>query len=194
MTPGPGNGCFSHIWGEGAKIPYKIKNFTWLLEQKAVLTKDNLVKRKWVGDSTCVFCDQIETVDHLFFLCPMARCVWGMVGSCFGADNTPTNIGQYRLWVMNWLLDGQNVHHFGLAAVCWAIWKQRNKAVFENKLPRHPSEILVHACSFMMYWAGLYNSEFQGRVLEVVKTLLACAHRVLAHQNRTVVMRLPAPT
>jgi hypothetical protein len=37
---------FSHIWK--AKIPLKIKIFTWLLENNAILTKDNMIRRKWV--------------------------------------------------------------------------------------------------------------------------------------------------
>ena len=44
LTLGPRGGHFTHIWK--AKIPYKIKIFTWLVEQGAVLTKDNMVKRK----------------------------------------------------------------------------------------------------------------------------------------------------
>jgi len=44
LTLGPWGGHFYHIWK--AKIPYKIKILTWLVEQGAVLTKDNMVKRK----------------------------------------------------------------------------------------------------------------------------------------------------
>jgi len=54
--------------------------------------------------------------------------------------------------------------------------------VFDAKTIRHPAEILLHACSFMNYWAGLYNSDFQGRLLEGVKILMACAQKVLAQQ------------
>ena len=54
------NGChFGHIWK--AKIPYKIKIFCWLLEQKAILTKDTMIRRNWVGDPTCYFCSYPET-------------------------------------------------------------------------------------------------------------------------------------
>jgi len=34
----------------------------------------------------------------------------------------------------------------------------------------------------MNYWAGLYNSDFQGRLLEGVKVLMACAQKVLVQQ------------
>ena len=71
---------------------------------------------------------------------------------------------------------------FGFSAVCWAIWKCRNRAVFDAKTIRHPAEILLHACSFMNYWAGLYNSDFQGRLLEGVKVLMACAQKVLVQE------------
>jgi len=138
---------FSHIWK--TRIPYKIKIFTWLLEKGDVLTKDNMVKRKWTGDPSCVFCDQVETINHLFFQCPVAKCVWALVGQCIGATDIPRNNTQYKLWIDKWLPDGQKIHHFGFAAICWAIWKCRNKAVFDAKRIRHPAKILLHSCAFM---------------------------------------------
>ena len=39
----------------------------------AVLTRDNMVKRNWLGNPSCVFCEQLETVDHLFFQCLVER-------------------------------------------------------------------------------------------------------------------------
>ena len=62
---------FKNVWK--AKIPYKIKNFMWLVENNAILTKDNLTKRHWVGSPTCYFCLENETIDHLFFQCPVAK-------------------------------------------------------------------------------------------------------------------------
>jgi len=61
------NDCgFSHkrIWK--GKIPAKIKIFLWLLSCNALLTKDNLQKRKWMGDPSCAFCDCLESISHLF--------------------------------------------------------------------------------------------------------------------------------
>ena len=54
MTRGENNENLEHIWK--AKIPQKIKIFMWLVHNKSILTRDNMVKRKWQGDPTCIFC------------------------------------------------------------------------------------------------------------------------------------------
>jgi hypothetical protein len=41
---------FKNMWK--GKIPPKIKIFLWLVENDAILTKDNIVKRNWKGDPT----------------------------------------------------------------------------------------------------------------------------------------------
>lgn len=53
------------IWK--GKIP-QIKIFMWLLANNVVLTKDNLIKRKWSGSSKCSFCDFDKSVSSLFHL------------------------------------------------------------------------------------------------------------------------------
>jgi hypothetical protein len=58
------------------------------------------------------------------------------------------------------------VHHFGFAGVCWAIWKCRNKAVFVKKIIRSPAEIILHACTFMIYWTGLFEPKAQEAIME----------------------------
>jgi hypothetical protein len=77
---------FSHIWK--SKIPYKVKIFTWLLENNAVLTKNNMVKRKWSGHPICMFCNQNESANHLFFQCCLASFIWGVIGACFGRNTS----------------------------------------------------------------------------------------------------------
>lgn len=45
----------------------------------------------------------------------------------------------------------------------------------------------------MQYWAGLYKSEFQEKLLDGVKVLLGCAHEMMAQQMMAPMKRLPAP-
>ena len=108
-----------HVWK--AKIPYKIKFFLWLVENNAILTKDNLIKRHWTGSPTCHFCLTDESVEHLFFQCPVARVTWGIIGICLGATDIPANLHQYKLWIKKWLPGGDFIYTSGCAAVCWAI-------------------------------------------------------------------------
>ena len=84
------------IWK--GEIPEKIKIFLWLIANDAILTRDNLRKRKLQGDPRCVFCDFIETVSHLFFQCPVAKIIWVVVAKCFDASNVPINLEQCWLW------------------------------------------------------------------------------------------------
>ena len=64
---------YKFIWK--AKIPHRIKLFLWLLENQVVLTKDNMIKRNWQGDPSCYFCPSNESINHLFFLCPVAKVI-----------------------------------------------------------------------------------------------------------------------
>jgi hypothetical protein len=70
-----------------AKIPLKIKIFLWYLKTGIVLTKDNLVKRQWKGCTKCYFCTKQETIQHLFFDCPMTRLMWGLFVLHLGLQN-----------------------------------------------------------------------------------------------------------
>jgi hypothetical protein len=65
--------AYQDIWK--AKIPEKVKKIMWLTAQKAILTKGNMIRRRWQGDPACYFCGEQEIVDHLFFRCPVAKFV-----------------------------------------------------------------------------------------------------------------------
>jgi hypothetical protein len=43
------SGPYAKIIWKG-KIPSKIKIFLWMVSNNVILTKDNMIKRKWAGD------------------------------------------------------------------------------------------------------------------------------------------------
>jgi hypothetical protein len=51
-------GARANCWAWKAKLPLKIKIFLWFLKNGVVLTKDNLVQRRWKGCTKCGFCAQ----------------------------------------------------------------------------------------------------------------------------------------
>ena len=65
-------------------LPLKIKVFIWFFMKEVILTKDNLIKRNWKGVETCCFCNNKETIQHLFFDCHVAHFVWRVVQVAFG--------------------------------------------------------------------------------------------------------------
>jgi hypothetical protein len=61
------------------KVSLKVKIFMWFLHHRVTLTKDNLAKGNWNGNTTCNFCDKNESIQHLFCECPLAKIIWHIV-------------------------------------------------------------------------------------------------------------------
>ena len=68
----------------------------------------------------------------------IAKITWGIIGSCFGANDIPKNLHQYKIWIAKWLRGGKPIYTSGCAAVCWAIWKCKNKSCFDKKTSQEP--------------------------------------------------------
>jgi hypothetical protein len=73
------------------KIPLRNKIFMWYLKRGVVLAKDNLVRRNWSGNKSCVFCSCPKSIQHLFFHCHFARFLWRVVQITFNIG-IPTSI------------------------------------------------------------------------------------------------------
>ena len=145
-----------------------------------------------MGDSSCRFCNEFETLNHLFFSCPTTKVAWSIVARCIGADNIPNSLSQFWRWCQLWIPVKPQLHAFLLAAVCWAIWKARNDACFNAKLIHHPAEIICRACAFLSFWAGLHKDTVQDQI-KGVGMLLSLACQMLASQNRAPTRSLLPP-
>jgi hypothetical protein len=60
------------------KIPLKIKVFLWNLGRGAILTKDNLARRRWKGSLTCCIFNRNESIQHLF-CCYIVKNIWRII-------------------------------------------------------------------------------------------------------------------
>ncbi|PNT60803.1 hypothetical protein BRADI_5g05195v3 [Brachypodium distachyon] len=155
---------FRHLWK--AKIPLKIKIWMWLIWHDAIATKDNMKKQKWEGDYKCRFCSQNETIHHLFFGCDAAGYVWSIVSLIIGAQMRSNCFSQVFRWLPQHICVSTDVQVAGVAAICWAIWKSRNNACFENKWIKHPVDLICYTCVFLKYWAGLHKQADKEALLE----------------------------
>jgi hypothetical protein len=46
------------------------------MRKGVIVTEDNLAKQNWHDYKKCVFCNQDETINHLFFQYRFARSIW----------------------------------------------------------------------------------------------------------------------
>jgi hypothetical protein len=135
------------------KVPPKIHFFLWLLSHNKLLTRDNLVKRKNVDDLTCVFCNEIESCQHLFFDCVVAANMWEKVLDALGLNLNISNIHDVAaLWA-----DRKKYKKCNLifAAVLRAIWITRNDHVFNR----------VQWFGMQALWRRLLNNCAQWKIL-----------------------------
>jgi hypothetical protein len=122
-----------YIWK--IKVPLKIKIFMWFLHRKVILTKDNLAKRNWEGSKTCVFCDKDESIQHLFFECPLAKTVWRIIFLAFSIS-PPSNITNlFGNWLSGIAKKDLIQIRVGVCAIVWAIWNVRNDFIFNKQKP-----------------------------------------------------------
>jgi hypothetical protein len=77
------------------------------------------------------------------------------VAKAIGASTRPRNFSQFFWWFPRHVPASRNVQILGVAAICWAIWKLRNRACFEGKLINSPIELIFYSTVFMNYWAGI---------------------------------------
>jgi hypothetical protein len=158
----------------------------WLIQLNAILTKDNLARRKWQGDKRCSFCNEDESIVHLFFDCYLARYIWSLIAWVIGGSCRPSNLTQYWEWSNIFLPANKKIHMVGLSVVCWALWKTRNMVCFEGKRVRSPTEIICLVSSLLSYWAGLQKDdsmEILETSAEMLKNAALTFHTQMVHQD-----------
>jgi hypothetical protein len=104
--------------------------FLWLLFHNKIPTRDNLVKRQNVDDLTCVFCNEVETCQHLFFDCVVASKIWKELVAALDINLEISNMHDITyLW--NDKRKNKKCNMI-FAAVLRTIWITRNDHVFNR--------------------------------------------------------------
>ena len=142
------------------KIPLKTKVFGWYLRRGVILTKNNLAKRNWHGNKSCVFCHHDETIKHLFFQCRFARSIWSIiqVASTLYPPGSMANI------FGNWLHGIDNrfrtLIRVGALAIIWSLWLCRNDKVFNGQ--NFSRLQVIYRCTWILcLWSPLQRVENQ---------------------------------
>ena len=134
------------------KLPHKILTFTWKILHHAIPVKAELNCRGVHCAMNCLMCNNaIETQDHLFLHCDLARVVW------FGANIPIIHLIQAAFIVDSWVKDLLKQHNASdnnnsnlqkTLTLLWCIWFHRNQIMFEGKQP-NPMEIILTSTSLL---------------------------------------------
>jgi hypothetical protein len=146
-----------YIWK--MKVPLKIKIFMWFLHRKEILTKDNLIRRNWIGRESCCFCDEKESIQHLFFDCLFAKVIWRLIHMTFGLS-PPRNINNL---FGNWLKGIPKKEliqiRVGVCAVIWTMWNIRNDFIFNKPKKSSFLQVIPMVTHWICTWSYLQQEE-----------------------------------
>ena len=114
--------------------PLKINFFAWLVTHDKILSRKNLVKKWWIGSTTCGFCGcSLESTEHIFLHYLIAVDVWGFFFYTLARTNDIHideifSLFLYAKFNLNLLCWNMLV-----LAIVWCIWLNRNSIIFRNQ-------------------------------------------------------------
>ena len=133
-------------------VPLRVGFFAWEASWGKVLTLYQLKRRGWSFANRCFFClAEEESTNHILIHCMKTRVLWELLFALFGV--TWVLLCSVRETLLGWFgsfVGKKCKKAWKLASLClfWAVWKERNRMVFDNE------EFLVHrlkysfVCSF----------------------------------------------
>ncbi|XP_056697970.1 uncharacterized protein [Spinacia oleracea] len=125
------------VWNRSV-IP-KNRIFCWLMVHGRLQTRTRLHKIGICDTSVCLICDNNEeTHPHLFFECCYKKSCLMVFKSWLGIPGHIVHYMGLIRWIQ-WKSKGskfqKNVMYTAVNAVVYAIWKVRNEALWNNKVP-----------------------------------------------------------
>ena len=112
------------------KSPLKLKIFLWYPRRGVLLTKDNLIKRKWQGNKNCCFCHEDETIQHLYIDCRFALSVWSVAHIALNLAKPQSISHMFGSWLYGVKKELRSLVLLGAGVITWSIWLHKNDIVF----------------------------------------------------------------
>ncbi|GJS65283.1 putative RNA-directed DNA polymerase, eukaryota, reverse transcriptase zinc-binding domain protein [Tanacetum coccineum] len=122
-------------------VPIKVNIFLWRLVVNKLPTRVNLERKGIDVDSTlCPICgEDVETVNHIFFSCEMAKDLWALLARWWSLDiPICSNFLDWSSWLDSLHLSSKvKLFLKGVGGtLLWAIWNFRNRLVFSVPPPK----------------------------------------------------------
>ena len=141
------------LWA--ARLPLKIKIFSWQLALDRLPTGVNLVDRHGPSSGCCALCGGLEDANHVFFSCIMAKLGWSVVRKLLGCSWSPATFPQAFALLHPLLGSHRRLCWILMSILFWTLWVTRNKLAMEAKVLRHPADFIFKFALFLQMWAAL---------------------------------------
>jgi hypothetical protein len=156
----------SSVWK--LKIPPRVQIFLWLLTKNKILTRDNVAKRREVSHKTCLFCNEPESVNHLFFECCVAKRIWPVISEVLNLRS----IWNFEYMATFWLANKKHLlTNIISSAIIWSLWNFHNKLCFQGLVWAGEKAVLLESAKILRRWRPLYDQDLGIMVDSVILAL-----------------------
>jgi hypothetical protein len=99
-----------------------------------------------VDDKRCLFCNENESIHHLFFECVVAKQVWVNISTCLNIHCGDCFESVGKMWLCNKKYMIENIF---TSAALWGLWKLRNFLCFHAGRWKDVSSLLQSIATLM---------------------------------------------
>jgi hypothetical protein len=138
---------FKDLWA--ARLPVKIKIFSWQLALGRLPSSELIASRHGTASGRCAMCNRTENVNHIFFACSPARFMWSVVRQLLGCSWSPTSFAHFFSILSSFAGRSRRLHWMLFMAQSWALWHNLNKHTIESKLIHQPADIIFKTIIFL---------------------------------------------
>jgi hypothetical protein len=85
------------------------------------------------GDAMCYFCNNLETIQHLFFDCVLSKFLWRVIQVTFGLTKSRNIKHVHGGWVQNMNEKNKRLLFVRVGTMFWSIWLNQNDIIFNKK-------------------------------------------------------------
>jgi hypothetical protein len=146
------------IWN--VMVPPRIQLSLWLLTHNKLAMVDNLNKKGLDKLMQCCFCNENESVSHLFFECVLAKAILGLVGELLGSGIGADYISVAAKWLQKEKLCGTNII---TRVVLRSAWLIRNDFIFNKQVWVDVKMILRRMLRLTLEWQNTFKEEEEKR-------------------------------
>ncbi|XP_021984690.2 uncharacterized protein LOC110880476 [Helianthus annuus] len=138
-------------------VPIKVNMLMWRIEKDRIPTRKALVRRQVnIPDPVCPMCEVYdESITHLMIECGFADGMWvAVLNWCkirYSGLMTVEELLQIQdhMQVSKW---GKKIIRGIVMIACWALWKERNKKVFDGSSPRVVEVVASVKCMSFLWF------------------------------------------